>query len=99
MPKAKALFTARQRLVPQYGVIEGGLLSGWSFAYQRLVILKGKVFLDLRCTAPNWTFPKLVRVGMADYLELRNPGMTAPTFEIEQLIDAASERARTGQQT
>jgi hypothetical protein len=89
MPKAKALFSARQRLVPQFGVIEGGLLDGWSFAYVRLVILKDRVHLDLRCQPKAWPFPKTVRLSTADYLGLRNPGEVASCYEMQNLVDAA----------
>jgi len=96
--KAKALFSARQRLVPQYGVIEGGLLDGWAYAFVRVEVDKAKVFLVVRGTKPKWPFPELIRLSMADYIELRNPGMTAPTHEMQKLIDAVIEHVRTGPQ-
>lgn len=89
MTKAKALFSARQRLVPQHGEISGGLLDGWSYGLVGVVIVKGQLYLDVRCTRPKWVFPKVVRLRMADYVELRNPGMVAPTHEMQKLIDAA----------
>lgn len=36
-----------------------------------------------------WPFPKLIRLGMADYLQLRNPGQVSPEYEMQRLIDAA----------
>lgn len=98
MAKAKVSFSARQRLVPQHGVIEGGLLDGWAYAFVRVEVENGKAFLVVRGTKPNWVFPELIRLGMADYIELRNPGMTAATHELQQLIDALAA-AGTGKPT
>lgn len=97
MAKPKAPFSTRQRLVPQFGEISGGLLDGWSFAFVQVVMVKGRPWLDLRCQPKHWPFPKLVRVGMADYVELRNPGMVAKAYEMQQLIDAALDAAKAKQ--
>lgn len=92
----RPLFNKPQALVPHYGVIRGGLLDGWSFTFERLVLVRGKVFLDLRCAEPGWPFPgKVVRFGRADYTRLTNPGERAAAHEMQKLIDAATVAGKT----
>ena len=90
---AAALFNKPQALVPQNGVIEGGLLDGWSYGLVRVEVLQGAFLLFVRATAPKWVFPCLVVLRKADYLKLRNPGGLSTAHEMQKLIDAATAAA------
>ena len=54
--------------------------------------------LASRCKPARWPFPKLVRVGMADYLTLVSgveANVPAPSYELEKLIEAATAATTT----
>jgi hypothetical protein len=55
---------AQNAHMPQFGVIERGPLAGWRFAFLRFLQIDGALYLDLRCTPPDWPFPQTVRFSM-----------------------------------
>lgn len=70
--------------MPQCGVFEKGVLKGWRFAFLRFIRIKGSLFVDLRCTPPDWPFPQTVRFSMErDRFALR-----AVSGERAQRLDA-----------
>lgn len=80
----------RQATVPEYGVIAGGKLDGWSYALLRVEARGATVFLIVRATPPDWPFADEVRLhGRRDFTVLRNPGETAKRLDAETLIKAA----------
>jgi hypothetical protein len=95
MPKTPTL---KQRSLPQHGVISGGVLDGWSYGLDEVRIEKNAVVVDVLATPPKWPFPTLVALRQKDFDKLRNPGAIAKENDTQTLIDAAIERARTGQQ-
>lgn len=93
MPTAKPL-TFRQPTIPQFGVIEGGLLDGWRFGLNSMHVDGRNVSLDVMATAPAWPFPRLVTLTARDFKRLRNPGGIAREHDTQTLIEAAIEAAK-----
>lgn len=96
--------TLKQRSLPQHGQIKGGVLDGWSYALDEVRIEKADVVLDVIATPPSWPFPTLVALRQKDFRELVTTEFLqherrSEEHETQKLIDAAVERARTGQQT
>lgn len=83
--------------VALFGTISGGVLHGWSYALLRYVATDKAVYMDLRCTRPDWPFPnfKEVRFGRGDFHRLV-PGVGAKRLEVLPLIAEAKELAMTG---
>ncbi len=103
MPKAPTL---KQASLPQHGQIKGGVLDGWAYGLDDIRIEKNAVVLEVLATPPHWPFPTLVELRKKDFTalvldpsELDNPKQRAEERDTQKLIDAAIERARTGQQT
>lgn len=88
MPRAASYPPAT---VPQFGVIEGGLLDGWSFCLLGVVVDGSRVEFDVKVTKPKWPFPyhTPVTLGRGDFKRLRNPGETALNHDTQRLIEAA----------
>lgn len=93
MTKVKRELRAPNSHMPQCGVIAKGPLVGWRFAFLRFICIKGALFMDLRCTPPDWPFPQTVRFSMAkDRFELRAvPGERAQRLDAVQLMADAQE--------
>lgn len=85
----KTLFNKPQAIVPQNGVIEGGLLDGWSYGLVNVTVDKAGFRLYVRGAKPHWPFPELLVLRKADYVRLRNPGEMSPAHDMQKLIDAA----------
>lgn len=88
----------RQRTVPQFGRIEGGLLDGWSFALLEVTARGPDIYLGARVTppTPDWPFPREVDLhGRRDFKKLANLGQVAAEHDSEKLIQAAREAATT----
>lgn len=84
----------RQRTVPQYGRIEGGLLDGWTFALLEIEARGKDIYIGARVTPPKWPFPTEVDLhGRKDFKKLANPGQVAIEHDAEKLIEAAREAA------
>lgn len=103
MPKAPTL---KQRSLPQHGQISGGVLDGWAYGLDEVRIEKNTAVVDVQVTPPHWPFPTLVALRQKDFTalvmdpsDLDNPKHRADERDTQKLIDAAIERARTGQQT
>lgn len=78
---------------PVWGVIGAGQLRGWRFSFLQFVAVQQgsqmRIYLDLRCTPPNWPFPQDVRFD-PDHDELvLLPGPRARHLSYEQLVGAA----------
>lgn len=91
-----ALLKPAQLLIPEYGVIKGGVLDGWTYTFLRLVLVDRRVGIDIKCAPEHWPFPMDVRLGKADFSKFRNPGEVAKVIEAQPLIEAARELAKTG---
>jgi hypothetical protein len=50
--------------MPQHGLIVRGPLTGWRFAFLRMVSIEGDLYVDLRCTPQDWPFPQTVRFSL-----------------------------------
>jgi hypothetical protein len=86
MPKAAALPTIPQAQIPQFGVIVGGLLDGWSYGGAGLEVTGRQVRLLVNATPPGWPFPDEVRLDpRRDFTELR-PGPGAALHDSRALI-------------
>ncbi len=95
--------TLKQASLPQFGFISGGVLDGWGYALGEVRIEGNAVVIEVLATPLGWPFPTPVALLEKDFKELVNHGVVYPQqvaheFETQQLIDAAVERARTGQQ-
>ena len=90
-----ALFTPAQAVVPQNGVIEGGLLDGWAYGLLAPALMNGAPALLIRATPPKWVFPlaREVSLSMADYLRLRTSDGRAVRHDMQSLIDAVMPKA------
>lgn len=85
----------RRVLIPQHGVIQGGVLDGWSFAYIRFVVRKSGTYLELRCTRPNWPFPQTVQFARNEYARLQ-AGLRAARHDMHLEIQLAKDVAAIG---
>ena len=86
----------QQRTIPQYGVIEGGLLDGWTFALEDLIVDGRQVVLHVWATRPSWPFRgPLVGLRKAQFHKLRNPGQVAQERDVETLVKAAIGAAKS----
>ena len=80
--------------IPQFGWIEGGLLDGWLYAFERVTYEARTIFIDLRVTQPHWPFGRTVRFGPKSFKRLRG-GFRAPRHHARPLFEAARELAKT----
>jgi hypothetical protein len=48
-------------VLPTHGVITAGPLTGWRYAFIQFIRIENDIAMDMRCTRPNWPFPKTVR--------------------------------------
>lgn len=84
-------------VLSQTGVIVGGHLHGWTYSFIRFVVIDGGLFLDVRCTPPNWPFPTDVRMDVLQHFTrlkvLR--GQRATRVNANALIEAAYENAKS----
>lgn len=76
-------------VLPQHGVIVGGLLDGWSYAVQRVFDDRQRmqVFMDAMCTPPGWPFPRLVRLSMWRDFDALAPTKTKVVRDLPQMLD------------
>lgn len=47
--------------LPSTGVITAGPLKGWRYAFLQFICIDYQLYVDMRCTRPNWPFPTDVR--------------------------------------
>jgi hypothetical protein len=82
--------------MPLFGEISKGPLRGWRFAFIRFVCVRDDIYLDLRCTPPQWPFPypQPVRFHLTrDSFTLRAvPGERAPRLDAAKLLAEAMEK-------
>lgn len=89
---ADKLPTIPHARLPQFGVIEGGLLDGWRYGLTRVEVSGRSVHLVVNATPPDWCFPTPVRLNARkDFKRLRNPGEIAPYHDSAKLIERAVE--------
>lgn len=95
MLEAKRTLKGGSEQMPLFGQITRGYLRGWRFAFIRFVQVDGELFVDLRCTRPDWPFPhpQPVRFSLRyDQFELRAiPGERAPRLDAVKLMAQAIE--------
>lgn len=80
--------------IPQYGVIAGGVLDGWSFTYMTLDLdRRGTAILIVIVTQPFWPFPRRepVRLRARDFDALRDTSHRAPSIDIYRQTKALQE--------
>lgn len=89
----------RPLLLPQWGQIMAGPLKGWRYSFLQCIRVERNdesktavCCFDLRCTPPNWPFPKDVRFDpFVDDLSVV-PGPRAKQLDLRALMDLAMER-------
>lgn len=78
--------------IAQTGMIVGGPLHGWHYAFLEFQIVGGQLAILARCTRPKWPFPKEVRFipELGHVRQFRSiPGQRAKRIEVAPLIEAA----------
>lgn len=83
--------------IPQFGTIAGGLLDGWSFAFEKVGYSDGILFIDLRVSPPHWPFARTVRFAPRSFRRLV-AGHGAKRHEARPLFEEARQLAKTGKQ-
>lgn len=85
----------RELWMPAFGVIHGGRLDGWRYAFIRFVARPdGHIHVQARVSAPHWPFPHEMVLLPAHYCELRAvPGERAKRMRAIPLMQAAVELA------
>jgi hypothetical protein len=81
-------------VIPQYGVVKGGVLDGWSFTYHTLDLDKrGIATLVVSVCQPFWPFPRQepVRLRAKDFDALRDTSHRAPVIDIYHQTKALQE--------
>lgn len=72
-------------VIPQFGVIKGGALDGWSFTFLTLDLGPRDVpILVMSVTMPGWPFPRQepVRMRARDFDALRDTSHKAGAIDI-----------------
>ncbi|APW38487.1 hypothetical protein RD110_15810 [Rhodoferax koreense] len=84
-------------VLAQTGVIAGGKLHGWCYAFLQFVVIDGVLFLDARCTPPFSPFPLEVRMDVLQHFKRLKVirGQRATRLNANALIDAAYENAKS----
>lgn len=97
---------AYSAFIPQHGVIVGGPLHGWSYAFLRFEEpaklppdsqWKRHMLLTMivRATMPGWPFPTEIRLGHTDYGRLQSiKGTRTPQVPVALARREARERAK-----
>lgn len=80
--------------LPQFGVIEGGLLDGWQYGLTRVHVRGRSVFLEVNATPPAWCFPDTVLLNASKDFEQLQAGAGAPFHDTKKLIERAVEAER-----
>lgn len=81
--------------IPQIGVIEGGRLNGWRYAFCRFEInARGSADVVAFCTPPAWPFGREIVCTYALARRFKAvPGDRAKRLLVEPLIEAALRAA------
>lgn len=80
-------------VLAQTGVIVGGHLHGWTYGFTQFVVIDGDLFMDARCSPPNWPFPFDVRMNVVQHFSQLKVirGQRAARLNANALITAAYE--------
>jgi hypothetical protein len=84
--------TARRKplLIPQRGVIKGGLCHGCQYLFLGFAVVDGALRVRARISAPNWPFPHDGLLTAAHFGQFRAvTGERAKRLPAEQLIEQA----------
>jgi hypothetical protein len=94
VPKKPELPTIPQAWIPQFGLIQGGLLDGWSYGLGDVEVAGRRVHLVVRATPPGWCFPTDVRLDPREDFEQLKAGVRAVVHDSAKLIERAVDAAK-----
>jgi hypothetical protein len=91
MAKKPELPTIPQAWIPQFGLIQGGLLDGWSYGLAEVEVAARRVHLVVRATPPGWYFPTDVRLDPREDFEQLQAGVRAVVHDSKE-VDRSCDR-------
>jgi hypothetical protein len=81
---------AKPLVIPQRGVIKGGMCHGWPYLFLGFAVVDGALRVRARISAPNWPFPHDGLLTAAHFGSFRPvAGDRAKRLPADQLIEQA----------